>query len=413
MELIVRHDKNEITADWLKKGLGNDYTYVYKKIPDPSSPEFLNLSEKTKNVIKLDKPDLIISRQVEGRETPIVIIEITESKPVSQHIEQRMVRVITAAEQGVASIFVAPKLVVGSLKKGTGKYIKSSWKFSPKHYELMYKIGDINRVPTIFYHFPDKDGTLIKDNEFPNHPKISSDQMLRLFNYLSNLLQESNNINDRNYSLFNNKVVDGEFSKQLIQATQKYEINTKINTTHEIIQTVDLKEYLTKPNPNLENRKLFNKYPNDADKNKQWIDKTFANLPERITSRDKTLVVRPKLSKSRLFEKSGDPYVGMLGSFDYAFCRYGRNVEDRKMNLIFIPLNDDDSELNKVFAPKGYTSFYNRVCPFKKDTLDKVEDQFKVAHFLQYGCTYTKNRPLKIYGYFCDLIVFKDGVLVF
>ena len=54
MELIVRHDKNEITADWLKKGLGNDYTYVYKKIPDPSSPEFLNLSEKTKyNCMKL------------------------------------------------------------------------------------------------------------------------------------------------------------------------------------------------------------------------------------------------------------------------------------------------------------------------------------------------------------------------
>ena len=68
---------------------------------------------------------------------PIVIIEITQSKPVSQHIEQRMVRIITAAEQGVAAIFVAPKLIIGSVKKN-GKYVAHPWKFNSKHYQLMY-----------------------------------------------------------------------------------------------------------------------------------------------------------------------------------------------------------------------------------------------------------------------------------
>ena len=90
------------------------------------------------------------------------------------------------------------------------------------------------------------------------------------------------------------------------------------------------------------------------------------NLPERIVSRKNTLLLKPNVKDSRHFEHSADPYVGMLGSFDYAFCRYGRNIEDRKMNLIFMPLNEKDSNLKKVFAPKGYNSFYNRTCPFKK-----------------------------------------------
>ena len=405
MELIVRHDKNQITADWLKKGLGDNYFFEFKMIPEAGSPEFLNLSEKIKNVIKLDKPDLIISRQVNDRETPIVIVEITKSKPVSQHIEQRMVRIITAAEQGVAAIFVAPKFVRGSKRLKDGAYQDVKWKFNSKHYQLMYKIGDINKIPTLFYHYPDKDGVMLDDEEFPNNPKILTDEIKNLFIFLSNLLEESEKINERNFSFFNNKLVNHEFLKQFNLAVEKYEINTKTNSTHEVINTADLKNYLI-------DNKYFRKYQND-ETNKNWIDITFKNLPERLSTRQKTLILKPKVKSSRLFNHSADPYVGMLGSFDYAFCRNGPNVEDRKMNLIFMPLNEDDSHLSKVFAPKGYKSFYDRSCPFKKATLDQTEDQFKIAHFLQYGCTFTKNRPLKIYGYFCDLIIFKDGLLVF
>ena len=83
------------------------------------------------------------------------------------------------------------------------------------------------------------------------------------------------------------------------------------------------------------------------------------------------------------------------------------------MNLIFVPQNKDDAVFSKVFA-NAYNSFYNKKnSPFKKDNLAKIEDQFLVAHHLQYGSTFTKNRPLKIYSHFCDLIVFKDGILVF
>ena len=88
-----------------KRRFGDEYSFEFKTIPDPGSPEFLNLPEK-ENVLRLDKPDLIISRRINDRETPIIIIEITHHKPVSQHIKQRMVRVIAAAEQGVAAIYM-------------------------------------------------------------------------------------------------------------------------------------------------------------------------------------------------------------------------------------------------------------------------------------------------------------------
>ena len=86
---------------------------------------------------------------------------------------------------------------------------------------LCINIGEINKVPTVFYHYPDKNGVIIDDNEFPGNPKISSEEISNLFIFLKNLLKESENINERNYSLFNNKFVNHEFSKQLNLADEK------------------------------------------------------------------------------------------------------------------------------------------------------------------------------------------------
>ena len=108
----------------------------------------------------------------------------------------------------------------------------------------------------------------------------------------------------------------------------------------------------------------------------------------------------------------------MLSALDYAFCRIGRTVDDRNINLIYIPGNKEDTDFEKVFAPKGFNKFYERDCPFKLSKIDEdsdlaVSQQIKISHHLQYGCTYSKIRPLKIYAHYCDLIVFKNAVLAF
>ena len=120
----------------------------------------------------------------------------------------------------------------------------------------------------------------------------------------------------------------------------------------------------------------------------------------------------------------------MLAALDYAFCRIGPSVEERDVNLIFIPGNNEDKYFEKVFSTKGYNRFWKNSCPFKYldidrdlSNLDQSESEIlaqknikklnKISHHLEHGCTYSKERPLKMYAHYCDMIVFKDAILTF
>ena len=115
MEIVVRTE-NELNFNWFKKGISSDFNFTFEKIPNPGDPKFLNLPEKLKNILRLDKPDLIISKKNENIERPILCIEITKSKPASQHIEQRIPRIIAAAESDVCSIYICPKKIDGYIR---------------------------------------------------------------------------------------------------------------------------------------------------------------------------------------------------------------------------------------------------------------------------------------------------------
>ena len=80
MKLIIRTE-NQLNFDWFVKGIKNEFDCSFRKIPNPGDPEFLNLPEKLKNILRLDKPDLIISKINHNIERPILSIEITKSIP--------------------------------------------------------------------------------------------------------------------------------------------------------------------------------------------------------------------------------------------------------------------------------------------------------------------------------------------
>ena len=67
MELVVRTDQIA-SSKWIDKILTNEYTLVKEEIPKAGSPNFLNLTEKLKNILRLDKPDIIISTIKDGLE---------------------------------------------------------------------------------------------------------------------------------------------------------------------------------------------------------------------------------------------------------------------------------------------------------------------------------------------------------
>jgi hypothetical protein len=260
----------------------------------------------------------------------------------------------------------------------------------------MHKIGIINKIPTFFFHYPNNNNILLDEEGLSGCPKIHSEQMENVFCIIKEIINEDENRTSLHYNLFNNKTILQKFENQKILANgNKYMIENLPSC--EIIDTKNIKNYLS----------------SYMEKNSQWINSTVLNLPQRITSRSKTIIFKPQYESSRLFDHAGDPYTGMLGAFDYAFCRIGKNIEDRDTNLIYMPQNINDSYLHKVFSIEGYNNFYKNSCPFKKDNVANFNDQFKISHHLQYGCVYTKNKPLRIYGYFCDLLLFKDAVLIF
>jgi len=405
MKLIIRTE-NLDNFEWLEKALGTEYSCIYKDIPIPEKlsgrnskkiSDFHNLPIKIKDLLKFDKTDFIISRTLDDIETPIISIEITKSAPLSQHIEQRMARMISAAELGIVPIFICPK----ELKKENG----GSYKFSKKFYSLYEKIGTINKLPCVIFNYPDNDGILINEEDYPECPKINSSNMTETINFIKIILSESIKVREIDFNYFNNSKIKKIFNDQgLLAGNDKYDL--EIMDTCELIETDELLNYIK----------------NYSDKSGQWIEKTFENINSKIKQRKKSLIFYPgkkrKLMESRLFKHSGDPYVGMLSALDYAFCRVGKTVDDRNVNLIYIPGNEEDSNFEKVFAPNGFNKFYEKDCPFKLTNIDPnleigVSQQFKIAHHLQYGCTYSKIRPLKIYSHYCDLIVFKNAVLAF
>jgi len=405
MELIIRTE-NEDNFEWFKKALGDQYTYIFKDIPIPdnlsgptskTNSEFHNLPKKLKDLLKFDKTDFIISTILNEVETPIISLEITKSAPLSQHIEQRMARMISAAELGIVPIFICPN----KLKKENGDF----YKFSNKYYDLYRIIGSINKLPCVIFNYPDLDGILINDDEFPECPEINHNNIIQSVNFIKEVLSEVKNFENMDFNFFNNEKIKKIFTDQhLLAKNNKYDLE-KMGTC-QLIETSDLFSYLK----------------NYSQKDENWLKKTFDEVSDKIKQRKKSLIFFPgsarKLEKSRLFAHSGDPYVGMLSALDYAFCRTGRTVDDRNINLIYIPGNEDDSDFEKVFAPRGFNKFYEKDCPFKLNKIDDdldvgVSQQIKLSHHLQYGCTYSKIRPLKIYAHYCDLIIFKNAILAF
>lgn len=379
----IWHAKDIDSTKWFLKGIDEKQDWIDVKIPNPGSADFLNLPEPLKKILALDKPDLIVTMSPNGIDIPILSIEITTTTPQSQHAKQRIARLVAAAEQGIPSIYIIPEN-----KKSGG----SNYKLGTDLSYCLDKITEINSCPSTLFYFPDKNGTLIKDKSHPGQPCLKEKSILTCFEYIKELLgyyRTNKNFND---ILTNNDIIkkQAELTKAIGMTNPPLITNFE---TLELIETATLPTYIKK----------------NSTLTQTWIDKTFKEMPDRITRRKKTLVFKPL---GRMLEHAGDPYVGMYSFFDYVFCRSGRNIEDRHTNLVYLPLKEESRSIYSDFGGKGFQKYWETQCPFSKKTFT-YQDQFSIAHALQYGCVFTKAKPLRIYSYVSDLIIFKDSILVF
>lgn len=362
--------------------------WTREQIPDAGTAKFLNLPETIKRILRLDKPDLIATVDRNGIDVPAVSIEITQTTPHGQHSKQRVARLVAAAEADVASICIIP-----NRKKAVVNGKPHMYNLGEDLYSVVRRIERINRVPVFIYHYPDQNGVLIDDPQFAGHPNLRNPETRSVFHTVDAIIT-SKLAGSQTSELYHDPWINSELQRIAAKAAQGSLLIDKYSTLS-VIDTAQLAEYLA----------------DHTAMDEQRIAATCSRLPQRVASRRKTLVFAPN---GRLFEKAGDPYCGMMAFFDYAFCRTGRSVEDRSINLMYMPLKSGKSRsITDDFSTKGYHNFWKRDSAFRSKEVPTVDEQFRISHELQYGGIFTMTKPLRIFGYFADLIAFRDALLVF
>jgi hypothetical protein len=85
---------------------------------------------------------------------------------------------------------------------------------------------------------------------------------------------------------------------------------------------------------------LISQIEKKSPQHKAQINKISSFLKDRKES----LVFYP----TRIAKHGGDPYVGMIGYYDIAFCRVGRSTRERSYNLIAFCQNVSIDEKNHL-----------------------------------------------------------------
>ncbi|HJR06621.1 MAG TPA: hypothetical protein VJ842_05140 [Pyrinomonadaceae bacterium] len=384
----IWHADDYNAANWFEAGVAAlGLTWDKVLIPKPGTAEFLNLPEAFKNILRLDNPDIIATLEVNRVDRPVVSVEITTTTPQSQHAKQRVPRLVAAAEADIASIYIIPG------KKRSGG---SNYSLGADLYFGTGRIGTINDIPVLVYRYPDISGVLQHSTVYPNQPELTAPDIQDAFTAICTIIRHKL-AHPNSLRNFKNAIAGDIWLTNQINAQQTIgsTANVLVSNYSTLIEidTTALPHYLS----------------TNTAMSGQRISDTINKLPNRILARDRTLIMRA----SRLFSHAGDPYCGMLAFFDYAFCRSGRSVEDREKNLMFMPSGTGISRITDEFAPRGYNRFWTVKCPLSSINVPSVDAQFNISHHLQYGCVYTKIKPLRIYGYFSDMIIFQDAMLVF
>ena len=345
---------------------------------------FAQNPRRIQELLYLDKPDVIISHQRSPSdiEQPVLAVEFSEQTPMGQNAYQRFPRAVAAAECSVPFVIVFPsKDWVPRAQPST-----SGWDHaSPFIFNGLRKLTDFHQLPALAVDWPfDEVADPIRgykryDDEYRNLPSTHSNEAKELFSIVDIVLE---NTIDRNgpHELFRNRTVMArinDLDERRMSRGAKF-LESPPSTSGSFLPTQELGAYVRQ----------------------ECSDRSFdeSRLPDHILSRDQSFVFYASTKTLR-----ADPYTGTLLVYDYSFCRYGATKDDRHTNLVVhLPRVGLDQLAGK------YSGFYDRGCPFKDNS---VNDARYLALHLRDGCRFTKQKELRVFFYFADVVVLDDLVL--
>lgn len=382
MRLIAYYEGSEYVCDWLKSLIGEDCDY--RRLPTGNfSDKFFRLPAYIADILYLDKPDIIVSGSSDGvHERPLFSIELASCTPQYQHAVQRFSRMLASAKNGCPSVLIMPK--VKRENQGGERYYNRS---AAVDYGAV-RLSDVYKVPAFVVDWPTDDGELLCE---PGGvlPKLSDPDIQKLGSFLKS-------------------AIDAFF-----KTTDYLGGLSRIGTTQELLDKTRQCAYAGgaptisspgggAPNANakltlIKTSELVQKLLDEGRATQSAISK----IPSYFMSREESLMFYP----TRIVEKAGDPYVGMLSYYDIAFCRIGNSTRDRKYNLVAYCNNVNISDVTDTMS-----LFNSSKCPFNQPLAD--DKILSYSYHLRDGCSKTKTKPIRIYAELTDMVAYEDGILV-
>lgn len=382
MKLIAYYEGTDQTKVWLETILGRS-DIEFRKLPSQNiSTAFTKLPAYISDILYLDKPDVVLAGSLDGRhERPIFSIEFASCTPQYQHALQRFSRMMASVVNSCPSVIIMPERKREN--DGGVRLYKRSQSIEYGAVRLM----DIYRTPAFVMDWPDDDG-ILKNEAQTGLPLLNCDSMRHLRQLLKDSIAQFYNV-DYIGALWRLPIV-----KSLVDITR---MRAYDNGAPSISRPGGGQGAKSKSNLDLfPTNKLISEIENKSQSHKAQIKK----ISDFIKNRQKSLVFYP----TRVTKHAGDPYVGMIGYYDIAFCRTGPTTRDRGYNLVAHCKGVSIDEINK-----SMTGFYEKKCPFSEDA--STGDLERYSYHLKYGCKLTKSKPSRIYAELADLVIFDDGLL--
>ena len=408
MDFTIWHS-SECMADFIiDHTLLREHNCTKRKIAesDASKPkEFHKVPDHLKKILYLDAPDII----VEFAGEPIFSFEDSKEAGTGHNVFQRFSRLAAAAENKIPAFYLYPEAVAIS------RTSVSSCKWdvlNPLIFKALNRLMEIYNTPALLFYYP---------NYYRDCKNMSSGQLKQL-RYKGLKLDENNLkyascpiIDSEIFNMFSlmDDLIASVISKgpQAVSDCLKKQNFSNRRNWH-------FREYCRMTNnDNLSPITSTIKIPTSAVL-KYIKQKAKVEIQDSIiNTRQETIIYRIN-AKFR-----GDPYPGALAALDYLLCRNGKTFEDRQYNLLMawgdVQYNEATDEiLITGDDSKSVTEFCNSVSNSeRKNLLGKSYSQLKKdeipRYYMQvrYGSTYSKSKEIRIYAYFCDAILFYDGVL--
>lgn len=384
----------------------NDRVVVKAKLyeSDANKPgSFHTMPDHIKQIMYLDAPDII----VEYNSEPIFTIEESKEAGTGHNPFQRFARLAASVENNVPALYLYPEAVIINRRDGTTKWDT----INPLVMLGMDSIMNIYNMPALLFYYPTDYRTCptagfsehlctkgIKydtDMRFLGCPDSKDPQMLSMFTIIDDIVElvEKNGVVRAREKMLGLRSVQKQRRFMQCEYVHKggNESMSPLTATC-VIPTEYLLNHL-------------NRYENPT-----------YHIGELLKSRKETLVYKVNASFR------GDPYPGILAAIDYLKCREGKTFEDRKYNLVLcwgdISVDESNNTMEVVSDKCSVDDFVKDVqsCS-NKNLLAKTFDELRPGEIpryymqVRYGSMFTKNKHIRVYSYFADAILFKDGAL--